>query len=65
MNAGIGVLLFILAASLIYLGLPDKDLISPRFLRFNSALVLYPPIILIALAFSAAELTYAVFRTTP
>ena len=61
-NFGIGLLLLSLAALLVYLGRPDKDLNSPRFLQFNAALVLYPPVILVVLAFGATELIYALLE---
>ena len=65
MNFGIGLLLLSLAALLVYLGRPDKDLNSPRFLQFNAALVLYPPVILVVLAFGATELNSCAVGASP
>ena len=44
------------AAVLVFIGLPDKDGESPRFLRFNSAMTFYPTIVMIFFAFGVAEL---------
>jgi hypothetical protein len=46
----IGATLLVIAAGLIFIGLPNKDGVSPRFLQFEAALVLYPPVIMIFLA---------------
>ena len=62
MNFGIGLATVGLALALIYFGMPDKEGKSPRFLRFHAALVLYPPVVLIACAFGAAELLYSFLR---
>ncbi|ANW04164.1 hypothetical protein [Bradyrhizobium icense] len=59
MNYGIGIALVAVAAVLLYAGWPDKDGRSPRFLRFNAALVLYPPLVLVFLAFGSALLINA------
>ncbi|KRR29206.1 hypothetical protein [Bradyrhizobium retamae] len=59
MNYGFGVALLAVAAMLLYAGRPDKDGASPRFLRFNAALVLYPPFVLVFLAFGSALLINA------
>ena len=59
MNYGIGVTLLAVAAVLLYAGRPDKHGTSPRFLRFNAALVLFPPLVLVFLAFGSALLINA------
>lgn len=59
MRVAIGLVLMMLAATLVYFGRPDKDGNSPRLLRFNAALVLYPPVVLVASAFGVAELVYS------
>jgi hypothetical protein len=59
MNLTFGLAMLLLAALLIYLGRPDKQGNSPRFLRFGPALVLYPPVVLLAIAFGVAELVYS------
>ena len=58
----IGVVLLVIAAGLIFIGLPDKDGVSPRFLRFDAALVVYPPFIMIFLVGGVAELIAAFLR---
>jgi hypothetical protein len=59
MNLAIGLAMVALALGLVYLGRPDKKGRHPRFLQFGAAPVLYPPAILVVLAFGAAELIYA------
>ena len=59
MNFAIGAVLLLSAVVLIYLGRPDKEGNSPGFLQFGAALVLYPPAILVVLAFGAAEVFYS------
>jgi hypothetical protein len=46
MNSAVGIGLLLVAAVLIYIGRPDRNGVSPRFLQFDAALVLYPPLIL-------------------
>jgi hypothetical protein len=58
----IGAILLVIAAGLIFIGLPDKDGVSPRFLRFDAALVVYPPFIMIFLVGGVAELIAAFLR---
>lgn len=60
----IGVVLLVIAAGLIFIGLPDKDGVSPRFLRFEAAVVLYPPFIMIFLVGGVAELIKAYLSTS-
>ena len=48
----IGTALFAAAAVLFYLGLPNRAGESPRFLRFELAPMLFPPLIMALLAFS-------------
>jgi hypothetical protein len=52
----IGAVSLVIAAGLIFIGLPDKNGVSPRFLRFEAAVVLYPPLIMVFLVGGAAEL---------
>jgi len=59
MSLAIGLAMVALAAGLVYAGRPDKSGRHPRFLQFGAALVLYPPIVLVVLAFGAAELFHA------
>jgi|GEM_PF-1274054 len=58
----IGVVLLVIAAGLIFIGLPDKDGVSPRFLRFEAAVIVYPPFIMIFLVGGVAELIAAFLR---
>ncbi|MGY3618354.1 hypothetical protein ACVJGD_004550 [Bradyrhizobium sp. USDA 10063] len=62
MNSAVGFVLVIVAASLIWLGMPDKAGNSPRFLRFRAAPVVYPPLVLALLALGAAESIYSLLH---
>jgi hypothetical protein len=57
-----GLLSLAVAAGLLFLGWPDRNGTSPRFLRFEAASVVYPPIVLVFLAIGAAYLIAAVLR---
>jgi hypothetical protein len=59
MHLAVGGVLLLLAVALIYLGRQDSDGNSPRFLQFGAALVLYPPVVLVVIAFGAAEPFYS------
>lgn len=56
MNVYAGMLMLAVALLLIWLGRPDKAGVHRQFLRFNAALVLYPPLILSCFAFGAATI---------
>ena len=58
----IGAILLAIAAGLFFIGLPDKNGESPRFLQFEAAPVLYPPVIMIFLVGGVAELVTALLR---
>lgn len=58
----IGVVLLAIAGGLIFVGLPNKAGLSPRFLRFEAAVVLFPPVILVFLAGGVAELIAGFLR---
>lgn len=62
MNFGVGLALLIVAFALIFIGRPDKDGNSPRFLRVDTALVLYPPVILLFFALGSAALLFSFFK---
>ena len=55
----IALLLLAIAGVLIFLGVPKKSGQHPRFLQFDSALVLYPPVVLVCLAMGATEVITA------
>jgi hypothetical protein len=55
----ISIVLFAIGAVLIFLGWPNKDGTSPRFLRFEAALVLYAPLVLAFIVGGIAELITA------
>ncbi len=57
-----GALLLAVAAALFFIGLPNKSGISPRFLRFEAAMVLYPPVVMVFLAAGIAELVTGLLR---
>jgi hypothetical protein len=48
-----GVVLFAVGVLLIFIGMP-KHGVTPRFLRFDAALVLYPALVITFLAFGTA-----------
>jgi hypothetical protein len=54
MNLWSGIAMLAIAAVMIWIGRPNKEGVHPKFLRFNAALVLYPPIILAFAAMGAA-----------
>ena len=59
LNALLSVISFAVANVLLFIGLPDRYGASPRFLRFDAAPILYPPLILALLAMGAANLISA------
>lgn len=54
MNLWTGIAMLAIALALIWLGRPDRTGAHRRFLRFSSAQVLYPPVILAFIALGAA-----------
>lgn len=52
----IGIALLAAAVLLIWFGLPDRQGVHRRFLRFSSAQVVYPPAILVLIALGSAAL---------
>jgi hypothetical protein len=54
MNLWTGIAMLAIALALIWLGRPDRNGVHRRFLRFSSAQVLYPPVILAFIALGAA-----------
>jgi hypothetical protein len=46
MNLYTGIAMLVVAVLLIWVGRPGKSGVHPKFLRFEAALVLYPPLIL-------------------
>ena len=53
---------FAIAAGLLFFGMPDRGGVSPRFLRFDAAPIIYPPLILVFLAVGAANLVASIGR---
>ncbi|MCA6113179.1 hypothetical protein [Bradyrhizobium cenepequi] len=56
MNVWTGIISLGLALVLILAGLPNRDGVHWRFLRFHAAMVLYPPLVLALLAFGVAAI---------
>jgi hypothetical protein len=54
--------MLVIAFVLIWAGRPDKTGLHPSFLRFNAALVLYPPIILALTAMGAAAVIGSLWK---
>ena len=61
MNLWSGIAMLIVALFLIWVGRPDKGGVSPSFLRFDAALVLYPPLILAFFAMGIAAVIAGLF----
>lgn len=55
----IGGIMVVIGVILVGIALPDKAGQSPRFLRFEAALVLYPGLVMIFLALGAADVVVA------
>ena len=60
----IGAVSLVIAAGLIFIGLPDKNGVSPRFVRFEAAVVLYPPLIMVFLVGGVAQLMTAILTAS-
>jgi len=55
-NVYTGTVMLAGAFLLIWVGRPDKSGVHRKFMRFNAALVLYPPLILSCFAFGVAAI---------
>ncbi|HET9715717.1 MAG TPA: hypothetical protein VFP60_05975 [Pseudolabrys sp.] len=51
----IGIVLIAIGCVLVFIARPNKSGQHPYFLRFESSMVLYPPVIMIFLVIGAAE----------
>ncbi len=60
----IGLTLLVIFAVLLFVGLPSKDGVSPRFLQFRAAVVLYPPFLMIFLVGGVAEVLTALWSNS-
>lgn len=56
MNYALGLVLLAIGSLLIFIGRADRDGNSPRFLRFGPAVVTYPPLVLVFIAFGVVAL---------
>ena len=54
--------MLVAAFLLIWVGRPNKAGVHPRFLRFDAALVLYPPVILAFTAMGAAAVISSIWK---
>lgn len=61
MNLWTGAAMLVIAFLLIWAGRPDKAGVHPSFLRFNAAMVLYPPIVLVFFALGVAAILSSLF----
>ncbi len=63
MRLAIGVILLAVTAALAFIGFPKRNGDRPRFLQFEAAVVLYPPLIMITVMIFAVPITpdYPVF----
>ena len=62
MNLWTGTAMLVTALVLILVGRPDKAGVHPRFLRFDAAMVLYPPIILVLFAVGVAAVLSSIWK---
>ena len=62
MNLLTGIAMLAIAIILILVGRPNKAGVHPRFLRFEAALVLYPPIILAFTAMGTAAVISSIWK---
>ncbi len=60
MDLAIGVALIAVAAFLIFIGRPNRSGQHARFLQFEAATVLYPPVIMIFAVMGMAEIITSV-----
>jgi hypothetical protein len=56
MSVWTGIAMLVIALVLIFVGLPNKEGVHPRLLRFNAAVVIYPPLILVFIAWGLASI---------
>lgn len=54
MNLWTGIAMLVIGLLLIFFGRPNRNGVHRRFLRFNAAMVLYPPVVLVFIALGAA-----------
>ena len=62
MNLWTGTAMLVAALVLLLIGRPDKAGVHPRFLRFDAAMVLYPPIILVLFAVGVAAVLSSISK---
>jgi hypothetical protein len=62
MNLWMGIAMLVIALILIVLGRPNRNGFHRRFLRFNAAMVLYPPVILAFIALGAAAVISSIWK---
>ena len=60
MNLWMGIAMLAISMILIVLGRPARNGVHRPFLRFNAAMVLYPPVILVFVALGAAAVIDAI-----
>ena len=56
MSIELGIAMLVGAVLLIWFGLPNRNGVHRRFLRFSAAQVIYPPVILALIALGSAAL---------
>ena len=54
--------MLVIAIVLIWAGRPDKTGLHPRFLRFNAAMVVYPPIIVAFITMGTAAVINSLWK---
>lgn len=56
MNLWTGIAMLVIAFVLVAVGLPNKEGVHLRFLRFNAAMMIYTPLILVFFALGVAAI---------
>jgi hypothetical protein len=62
MNLWTGIAMLVIALVLLWVGRPNKAGVHPAFLRFDAALVLYPPVILAFTAMGVAAVIGSIWK---
>ena len=62
MNLWTGIAMLVIAFVLIWIGRPGRTGLHPSFLRFDAALVLYPPVILAFTAMGVAAVVSSIWK---
>jgi hypothetical protein len=65
MDVTVGVALVAVAVLLVFIGRPNRAGQHPRFLQFEAAMVLYPPLIMVFAVMGLAEIVTSMLGISP